>query len=123
MNITIIDKSLRSESTINYKAVCIKLSADSKDETDGLKTIWVALSTFINGGALKIILDMSRMNYIDSQGVRTIFNAHRHLKNNNGDIALLNPAAKVLHIFETLNLSKVISVFENEEEAFAYLAI
>ena len=86
-------------------------------EAIDFKTI---LSSEIDNGCIKMIIDLSACNYMDSTFLGTMVVALKKIKSMNGKLVLISPktfAYDMLHITGTI---KLFDVFDSMEEALQY---
>ena len=72
--------------------------------------------------AQKIIVNFSRVNYVDSSGLATLVAALKKVKSFGGRLKLVNLSAKVKGLFEITRLDKLFEIDNSEEEALKGLA-
>ncbi len=71
--------------------------------------------------AHNIILNLSKIKYIDSFGLASILSILKACKELGGTLVLLNPNSTVLQLVQLTKLTTILSVVETEEEALALL--
>jgi anti-sigma B factor antagonist len=71
------------------------------------------------GGARQVLLNLADVTQLDSSGVSIIVKAHRSLRSRGGDLRLLRPSNHALEVFRALHLTKLIPIFEDENQALA----
>ncbi|MGB5514252.1 MAG: STAS domain-containing protein [Thermoanaerobaculia bacterium] len=76
----------------------------------------------IEKGRPHLILDLSSVERIDSNGVGEIVAVWQHAKNQGGELVLAGLKPRIRDIFEILYLDKVIPIFDTVIEAAIYLA-
>jgi len=64
-----------------------------------------------------IILDLSRMEFISSQGLGAIITAHLKSRHYNGQIRLADPRPAVRELLDTTRLTKLFPIFPSVEAA------
>ena len=67
-------------------------------------------------GIHKVILDMTRVNFIDSTGLGLIALASGRMKQSAGRLIVVAPAGKVLHMLETTQVITIVTVRPTLEE-------
>ena len=77
-----------------------------------------ALGEKIAEGIRIFILDLSRVNYLDSSAVGMIVRIHRLLKEKNGEIILACCGENLQKLFQLLNFQKYFKMCKTLEEAF-----
>ena len=70
----------------------------------------------------KIILDMARINYMNSSGLGILIGGLTAVRNQGGDIKLIHLASKLKELLRITKLDCVFDVFENEEDAIGSFA-
>jgi anti-sigma B factor antagonist len=75
-----------------------------------LRDTLVALS---EQGQTQIVLDLTRLQFIDSTGLSVLVMAHNRARADSGSILIRNPSQSVLRIFEITGL---VSVFTIEDK-------
>lgn len=110
---------LKSEE-INYNRIvyCIQL-ADVSD-MDKNNDLYIVMSCLINGGIMKIIFDMTSVEFIDSYGIGTIIDITKLVRKQGGDAVLLNVPERIHIIFKPIQLNKFIKIFQTMEETLQY---
>ena len=73
----------------------------------------------IDGGSLKILLDLGEVTYIDSAGLGELISAYTSVTNRGGELKLLNLTKRVHDLMQITKLYTVFDVFDNENEAIA----
>jgi anti-anti-sigma factor len=74
----------------------------------------------VKAGFVRLVIDMSAVNYVSSTGVGALTNLLKLVKPKNGDIVLLNIQPRICEVLELLGFSKYFQVMENFDESFAY---
>lgn len=65
----------------------------------------------------KIIVDLSRVNYMTSVGAGIFIAVHGVAEENKGSVVLVNPKSKIREIFEVLGMSKILSFTDTIDHA------
>lgn len=64
----------------------------------------------IEDGEKKLILNLSKTNYIDSSGIGKLLFINKKLNTNGGSLEIMNITPILLHFFETLAIDKIIKI-------------
>ncbi|NMB32778.1 MAG: anti-sigma F factor antagonist [Clostridium sp.] len=64
-----------------------------------------------------IIMDFSKVNFMDSSGIGVIIGRHKNIRKLNGKLAITGVNIKIRRIFEMSGLSEVMPFYENLDEA------
>jgi anti-sigma B factor antagonist len=113
----IIKLSPMNTERLNYNTLVFRIELPRKVDVDNAKDLWIYFSTLIAGGALKIYLDLKKLEYIDSSGIGVIINTAKMIRKNNGDIALGNLSDEIRDIFKVISLENFIKIYNSEVEA------
>jgi len=68
-------------------------------------------------GFNKIILNMSRVSYIDSSGTGELVSCYTKVKKQNGELKLLNLSQKIKDILQIAQLMSIFEYYTDENEA------
>jgi anti-anti-sigma factor len=68
-------------------------------------------------GASRIVLDMARLEFIDSTGLAVLIRAHWRAANNAHKLALTRPRANIMRILELCGLDKELPFVERSHDA------
>jgi anti-anti-sigma factor len=117
MQIDIIKISQVSTEKIDYSTVIFKCELPKRVDVDNSKDLWIYFSSLIAGGALKIYLDLKKVEYIDSSGIGVIINATKMIRLKKGDIVIANISDSIKEIFRVISLENFIRTFNTEVEA------
>jgi anti-sigma B factor antagonist len=77
------------------------------------------MSQLIDGGTLRIVLDLRQMNYITSVGMNFLVNMRLQRKKAGGDVIIIQPQPAVLNLLDMIGFLQVLVVAETEEEAWS----
>jgi anti-sigma B factor antagonist len=73
-------------------------------------------------GAGPLVIDLSRLDFIDSTGLSVLLNAKRRLTRRDRGFALVCPPGHVRRILEVTQLFDTLGCFDSADEAFGSLA-
>jgi anti-anti-sigma factor len=62
------------------------------------------------GGSLDIVLDLSRLAFIDSSGLRVVISAHREMADRGGQLTLQSPSDTAQRLLEITGLVDHITI-------------
>jgi len=84
------------------------------------------LRTFLQGKVKEkcpvLIVDFTRVNYIDSSGLATFVEYYQGARAYSGKIAMCGMSARVRSVFELVRLGEVFPIVESLDEAKAKIA-
>jgi len=70
-------------------------------------------------GRKKIVLNLAEINYIDSSGLGELVSGYRFVKNEGGEVKLLNLNKKVTDLLQITKLYTVFDIHNQEAQAVA----
>ncbi len=82
------------------------------DELDQLRD---AIRQLVASGKKKIILNLAKVDYIDSSGVGELVGSYTAVRNAGGELKLMNLTKKV---HDVLNVTKLYTVFDIKDDEF-----
>ena len=77
----------------------------------------VKLHQLIMGGNQKLIVDLSKLNYISSAGLRVFLSANKMIKKKGGDIRICGLNNTVKEVFDISGFHMIFSIYDDEEAA------
>ena len=89
---------------------------------DNLEPLHQGLYDLIDKGIVHLVLDLSKVSYIDSFSVGFLMDVYRRLANQKGRIALAGVQPRVKSILSLTRADEVIPLYETEKEATDSLA-
>ena len=75
------------------------------------------IDEILGDGSKKILLNLSEMDYIDSNGLGELVQAYRESHRKGASLRLLKPQDRVTKTLRLTNLLPMFTVYESEEEA------
>ncbi len=81
------------------------------------------IKDLVRDGFLKIVLDVSKVKWINSSGLGAMISALTSINNAGGDMRISNVTEKIKSLFMITQLIKVFKVFESNERAVASFKI
>jgi anti-sigma B factor antagonist len=68
-------------------------------------------------GKTSVVVDLTRVTFIDSTGISVLINALRQITSRKGRLALVCPTKHILRPFEIAGLVGLLDIFRTREEA------
>jgi anti-sigma B factor antagonist len=75
------------------------------------------LMAAINGGHVRLVVDMSGVDFCDSTGINVLLAAHRHARERGGELALARPGSATRKVLQVTGLESVFTVLDDPVEA------
>ncbi len=76
-----------------------------------------ALDEIVSGGARKLAVDFSKLDYISSAGLRVLLSIARKLKVTGGTLRTFGHNETVREVFDISGFSTILAVFPSEADA------
>lgn len=76
-----------------------------------------ALSDEMARGSKQIVLDLAKVSYMSSAGLRELVAAYRKLQETSGDLRLAQPSSRVLDVLEMSGLDTIFKIFQTRVDA------
>ncbi|MFW6372541.1 MAG: STAS domain-containing protein [Thermodesulfobacteriota bacterium] len=101
----------KEKNEIRILSVQGSIDADTASEFDQ------SLEKHISTGRDKIILDLSRLEYISSAGLRVIMKAAKKMEITGGEMAIVGLRGVVQEVFKVSGFYSLFNIYDSEEEA------
>ena len=85
-------------------------------------TLGKRLLALAEEGKTGLVVDLSKVTFIDSTGIGVIVNTVRQLRNRHGHLVLVCPTERVLRPFQVTGLTGRLEITSSREEAVAQAA-
>lgn len=76
-----------------------------------------ALNECINGGSINVVIDLSKVDYMSSGGLRELVAALKRVKKDGGDLRLCAPSARVREVLDLAGLDSIFEIFDDQVAA------
>ena len=84
---------------------------------DGDQELGEAVRTILEQGGRRIVLNLSKVSYLDSSGVGELVGCYTSIKNKGGELRICGMNARIFNLITMTSLHSVFEVKETEEEA------
>jgi stage II sporulation protein AA (anti-sigma F factor antagonist) len=101
--------------------ICI-LRPQGRLDSESAPALAEDIGILIAGGADKLLLDMSALDYISSAGLRTVLQAAKQIKSKGGRLALCAMNQHIREIFEISGFAGMLDISPSHDEALSRLA-
>ncbi len=78
------------------------------------------VNTIVKGGIKTIILDLERLDYIDSSGISVFVNTTKTLRQIQGDLVMINVPEKIFDILDLVKFQDFIHIYPDFESAIKH---
>ena len=86
---------------------------------DGDQELGEAVRTSLSNGERKIIINFSKVGYLDSSGVGELVGCYTSIKGKGGELRICGMSSKIFSLIKMTSLHSVFEVKDTEEEALA----
>jgi anti-sigma B factor antagonist len=80
------------------------------------------IKSLLSEGQNKIVINLSRTPWANSQGIGMLIGAHTSIANAGGELVLAHVTDRINDILTVTRLLLIFKTFETEDEALKYLA-
>jgi anti-sigma B factor antagonist len=84
---------------------------------EGTLVLRQQIQRLLSGGDRKFLLNLADVDYIDSSGLGELVTSFTTVRNNDGQLKLLNLTRRVQDLLQITKLLTVFEAFDNETEA------
>ena len=81
-----------------------------------------ALQKVKDEGRTRLVLDLTKLDYISSAGVGTFVACIAELRSKDGDIIFVNPSDEIREVFKLLGFTKMFRIMKEQKAAVNALA-
>jgi anti-anti-sigma factor len=103
------------------RTIIIKVDLNGSLDNNNANEFEYIMSTFINGGAKKIIIDFNDLQNLDSTGVGLLITLTKKIRKERGEIIVTRNTTRILTALKPLNIEKFIQFFPDVEDGVNYL--
>jgi len=86
---------------------------------DGDQELGEAVRTSLANGERKILINFSKVSYLDSSGVGELVGCYTSIKNRGGELRICGMNARIFNLITMTSLHSVFDVKDTEAEAIA----
>ena len=113
--------SLSTTFTEEQGGEVLRVSLDGSLDGTTAPKLDADLSARIRSGLSLLVLDMKRLSYISSAGLRVVFKTAKALRAVGGAVALANRQPHIIKVFDIVKALPDLRVFKDDEEMDDYL--
>ena len=99
------------------KADAVILALSGKLDATTAKTFEDRILGVINSGTLRLVVDLSQLDYVSSSGLRVFLLAAKRLQTVDGKIVLCSMKDHVRQVFDLAGFSSILSIYGSRDEA------
>ncbi len=95
----------------------VVLACSGSLDADNVALFKKRVAELFDGGSSKFVLDVSKLNFIDSMGLGAMISLLRRTRERSGDVKTCGLAKEVKEIFEITRLNKLFDVCKDVDSA------
>jgi anti-sigma B factor antagonist len=99
----------------------VTLLLDGEIDNNSSVALDKEISLMVGGPGNAVILDMEKVTFISSSGIGVIVKAQNMLKATGAELTMISLQPQVKRVFEIMQLTPLLNVFESREELDEYL--
>jgi anti-anti-sigma factor len=97
------------------------LNLEGRLDTNSSTKLEEALMGTIENGAKKILVNMEKLSFISSSGLRILLMAGKKVKSTNGKLVLCSLQDQVKEVFDVAGFTMLFPIFQSREESLENL--
>ena len=90
--------------------------------TDGHTKLRDLVHVLASSGTRKFVLQLARLEFIDSSGIGELLRSHFIVRQNAGELKLARVNAKVMDVLKVSHMNTVFEIHQNEDDALRAFA-
>lgn len=98
-----------------------RISLAGSLDTDTANQLQVKIDHEIDSTVHMVIMDLKRLQFLSSAGLRVIFKTKKYMDSHEGKFMLLNLQPQVRKVFDIIKALDGMNVFKSQEEMDEYL--
>ena len=99
------------------------LSVGGDLDVVGAPDLRQAVVAAVASGSRLLLLDLSKLDFVDSFGIGAVVGALKRLRQRGGDLALVCPSSRIRRVFEICDLDRVLELHDSVDSAAERLAV
>ncbi len=99
-----------------------RISLAGSLDTDTAQQLQEKVDQTIDSTVHMVILDLHRLEFLSSAGIRVIFKIKKRMDEHEGKFMMVNLQPQVRKVFDIIRALEGMNVFRNQEEMDEYLA-
>ncbi len=105
------------EVTVSELRRVAMLEVSGRVDSTNAAQLGEALTSQIDAGRYQLVVDLSRVQYMSSAGLRELVSALKKVKQYNGDLRIATPSDKVREVLELAGLNAIFQIYPTQVDA------
>lgn len=81
-------------------------------------TLREAVKRAVDGGRPKVVVDLARVQFMDSSGLGALIASLKSAREQGGDLRIVKPSAQVSMVLKLSNVDKILAPYDSVEAAY-----
>jgi|WetSurMetagenome_2_1015567.scaffolds.fasta_scaffold340759_2 anti-sigma B factor antagonist len=99
----------------------IIVNLHGKLETNTVDNLELELSQYMDVHELKVLCDLSALDYFSSAGMQLLLKLAQNIKENNGHIVFCSPQDFIREAFDIVGFNRILQIVDTREDALVIL--
>ncbi|HLX13491.1 MAG TPA: STAS domain-containing protein [Bacteroidota bacterium] len=108
--------SVKARTEFNGKVAVIDIKGSLVGDSD-TDTFRASVTDFIEQGNKCMVVNLAKVNYVNSSGLGAIISAHTNYSKNGGSVKLAGLSNNVQNLLVVTKLSDIFEVYDNVDDA------
>jgi anti-sigma B factor antagonist len=105
------------EVTVSEMRRVTLLEVSGRVDSTNADQLGETLNSQIDAGRYQLVIDLSRVDYISSAGLRALVSATKKVRQFNGDMRIATPSERVREVLEVAGLNTIFQIFPTQVDA------
>jgi anti-sigma B factor antagonist len=105
------------EVTVSELRRVTMLEVSGRVDSTNAAQLGEVLNSQIDAGRYQLVIDLSRVSYMSSAGLRELVAALKKVKQYNGDLRIATPSDKVREVLDLAGLSAIFQIYPTQVDA------
>jgi anti-anti-sigma factor len=97
------------------------IALEGRLDAESVGTLDQELDSLLESAMKVLVFDLSKLEYISSAGLRSLFRAQKTMRAGSGKAVILNPTPAVKKVLDIVKAAEIDSIFTSVQELDRYL--
>lgn len=93
------------------------VQVEGRVDSSNASDLGTALKERLNKGAVNVVVDLQKVDYMSSGGLRELVAALREARKDGGDVRLAAPSERVREVLKLAGLDSIFQIFDDQVKA------
>ncbi len=109
------------DTKVEEKGDVVVIRVDGRLDAASSPQLEKRISSIIDSGHFKLILNLGGVDYLSSAGMRLILSVSKKLKNLEGKVVACQLNDEVMEVIKMAGFDRVLEIYPSEEESFGHM--